>query len=71
MHGSITTELNGQGKYISSGHMTMKSTPKVSLKMVQKLEAFSPLFTAGVQLQHHADAQIPFAMEATYNTFKL
>jgi len=68
MQGSMTTELNGQGKYISSGRFSIKTTPKVSLKMVQKIEAFSPLFTAGVQLQHNVDGQIPFAMEASFSS---
>ncbi|KAI6170736.1 hypothetical protein M3Y97_01123800 [Aphelenchoides bicaudatus] len=68
LHGSISTELNGNGKYISSGRISFKNVPKVSLKMVQKLEAFSPLFTAGVQLQHNLDVQIPLTMEASFSS---
>jgi len=67
IHGSISTELDGNGKYISSGRVSFKNVPKVSLKMVQKLEAFSPLFTAGVQLQHNLDAQIPLTVEARFS----
>lgn len=64
MHGSVNTELSSQGKYITSARISLKSTPKVSMKMVQKLEAFSPLFTAGVQLVHNIDAQIPLGLDA-------
>jgi len=67
MHGSISTELESAGKFILGGRVTLKTVPKLSMKMVQKLEAFSPLFTAGVQLQHTVDGQLPLTMEASYS----
>lgn len=35
---------------------------------MQKLEAFSPLFTVGVQMVHNMDAQIPLTLEASFSS---
>jgi hypothetical protein len=63
LHGSVNTELQGSGKYITGGRVSIKTVPKLSMKMTQSLKAFSPLFSAGVQLQHTIDAQIPLEMD--------
>ncbi|KAI6194866.1 Vit-6 [Aphelenchoides besseyi] len=65
--GHWSLEIAGNSESVDEGRLSVRSLPKVSVRAVRQMEAYSPIHNTGIRILHTLDAQAPIEIKMTLN----